>query len=155
MDESRILLDHKLPLVVARKGSKEIHCCTSGYKSQITILACANAAGTTLPQMVIFDRQRFNLEWSQGEIPNTLYGMSQKGWTDQELFSYWMTDLFVKNIPPARPVILIVNGHSSHYEPDTIRVAAEAGIVMLCLPPHTTHVAQPLDACELLSAIEG
>ena len=119
--------------------------CTSGNKSQITILAYANAAGTTLRPMVIFDGQRFNPEWSQGEIPNTLYGMSQKGWTDQELFSYWMTDLFVKNIPPARPVMLLVDGHSSHYEPDTIRLAAQAGIVMLCLLPHTTHVTQPLD----------
>ena len=55
---------------------------------EITILACDNAAGTTLPPMVIFDGQRFNPKWSQGEIPNTLYGMSQKGWADQELFWY-------------------------------------------------------------------
>ena len=43
------------------------------------ILACANAAGTTLPPMVIFDRQHFNPEWSKGEVHNTLYGMSDKG----------------------------------------------------------------------------
>ena len=38
-----------------------------------------------------------------------------------------------------------VDGHSSHYEPETIRAAADAEIVMFCLPPHSTHVAQPLD----------
>ena len=71
--------------------------------------------------------------------------MSDKGWTDQELFFYWMTELFVKYIPHTRPVILLVDGHFSHYEPETIRAAAKAGIVMFCLPPHSTHVAQPLD----------
>lgn len=87
--------------------------------------------------MVIFEGQRFNQEWSKGEVPDTLYGMSEKGWTDKELFYYWMTELFVKQIPPAHPV--------THYEPVTIRAASEQGIVVFCLPPHCTHVAQPLD----------
>ena len=145
MDESGMPLDHKPPKVLACKGTKKIHCRTSGNKAQITVIACANAAGSTLPPMVIFDGQRFNPEWSKGEVPNTLYGMSDKGWTDQELFFYWMTQLFVKHIPPTRPIMLLVDGHSSHYEPETIQAAADAGIVMFCLPPHSTHVAQPLD----------
>lgn len=61
------------------------------------------------------------------------------------IFSYWLRYLFLPNIPPGRPVLLLLDGHSSHYEPDTIRLAATEGIVILCLPPHTTHVSQPLD----------
>ena len=87
MDESGMPLDHKPPKVIAHIGTKKIHCCTSENKTQITVIACANAAGSTLPLMVIFDGQHFNPEWSKGEVPNTLYGMSDKGWTDQELFS--------------------------------------------------------------------
>ena len=71
--------------------------------------------------------------------------MSNKGWSDMELFSHWMKDLFLPHIPPARPVMLLLDGHSSHYEPDTICLAATEGVVVLCLPPHTTHVSQPLD----------
>ena len=145
MDETGMPLDHKPPKVVARKGMKKVHCRTSGNKGQITILACSNAAGSVIPPMVIFEGQRFNPEWSKGEVPDTLYGMSERGWTDQEMFFFWMTELFVKHIPPVRPVLLLVDGHSSHYEPDTIRAAAEQGIVIFCHPPHCTHVAQPLD----------
>lgn len=47
-------LYHKPPKVITCKGVKKILCRTSGNKSQITILACANAAGTTIPPMVIF-----------------------------------------------------------------------------------------------------
>jgi len=54
-------------------------------------------------------------------------------------------ELFVKHIPPARPVLLLVDGHSSHYEPETMKAAAVHGVVMFCLPPHCTHVAQLLD----------
>ncbi len=97
------------------------------------------------PPMVIFQGKRLNPEWTKGEVPCTLYGLSDKGGTDIELFSYWMKKLFSPNIPPARPVLLLLDGHSSHYEPGTIRFAEEEGIIMLCLPPHTAHVSQPLD----------
>ena len=145
MDESGMPLDHKPPKVVVPKGTKKVHCQTSGNKAQITILACGNAAGYMIPPMVIFEGKRLNPEWTKGEVPNTLYGMSEKGWTDMKLFHYWMTNLFIPNIPPARPVMLLLDGHSSHYEPDTIRIAQNEGVVVLCLPPHTTHVSQPLD----------
>ena len=62
MGESGMLLEHKRPRVVARKETKKIHSHTSENKSQVTIIACANAAGTTLPPIVNFDGQRFNPE---------------------------------------------------------------------------------------------
>ena len=95
MDETGLPLDHKPSKVVALKGAKKVHCRTSGNKMQITILACANAGGTVIPPMVIFEGKRLNAEWTKGEVPCTLYGMSDKGWTDMELFSYWMKDLFL------------------------------------------------------------
>lgn len=36
MDESGMPLNHKPPKVVARKGTRKVHCRTSGNKSQIT-----------------------------------------------------------------------------------------------------------------------
>ena len=109
------------------------------------MIACANAAGSVIPPMVIFEGKRLNCEWIKGEVPNTLYGMSEQGWTDQEFLFYWMTELFLEYIPPACPVMLLLDGHSSHYEPDTTKAAAEHGVMIFCLPPHSTHVAQPLD----------
>ena len=38
-----------------------------------------------------------------------------------------------------------MDGHSSHYNPSTIKTAAAQQIILFCLPPHTTHIAQPLD----------
>ena len=60
MDETGMPLDHKPPKIVARKGMKKVHCRTSGSKGQITMLACANAAGSVIPPIVIFEGQKFN-----------------------------------------------------------------------------------------------
>ncbi|CAG2230816.1 unnamed protein product [Mytilus edulis] len=44
-----------------------------------------------------------------------------------------------------RPVLLILDGHSSHITVDLLETAVSNQIEMFCLPPHTTHWTQPLD----------
>ena len=84
MDKSGMPLDHKQLKRVAEKGTKKVHGAASGDKSQITLVTCANAAGHVLPPMLIFKGERLNHEWTKGEVPNTLYGMSENGWIDQD-----------------------------------------------------------------------
>ena len=145
MDETGMPLDHKQPKRIAPKGMKKVYGPSSGNKCQITILACSNATGTVLPPMIIFKGERLNYEWTKGEIPNTVYGMSPQGWINHELFAEWLEKLFIKNIPQTRPVILLLDGHSSHFTPEAIKIAGENEIILFCLPPNATHVAQPLD----------
>lgn len=52
---------------------------------------------------------------------------------------------FLKYAPLARPLLLLMDGHSSHYCPDTVRMAAKEQVIMFVLPPNTTHLMQPLD----------
>lgn len=59
---------------------KKVRSHTSGNKSQTTILACANAAGQAIPSMVIFDLKNLQQQLTEGEVPGTLYGLSDKGW---------------------------------------------------------------------------
>ena len=54
----------------------------------------------------------------------------------------------MKHAVASRPLLLLLDGHSSHYEPATIRFAKEYDVIILRLPPHTTHETQPLD-CSL------
>ena len=88
------------------------------------------------------------MEWRKGEVLDTSYSLSNKGWVDTELFRGWLTDHFLKHAVGARPLLVLLNGHSSHYQSDLIfiRIAREHGVILFCLPPHTTHESQPLDA---------
>ena len=38
-----------------------------------------------------------------------------------------------------------LDGNSSHFNPATLKRAAEEKVVVFCLPPNTTHKTQPLD----------
>ena len=62
---------------------------SSGDKSQITCVGCVSAAGQYLPPMIIWDRKTLKPELTTGEFPQTIYGLSPKGWMDMELFEQW------------------------------------------------------------------
>ncbi len=64
---------------------------------------------------------------------------------DADLFSNWFTEHFLKFCGSERPIILLMDGASSHYCPDMIRTAIKQQVVLFVLPPHTTQVCQPLD----------
>ena len=73
-----------------------------------------------------------------------MFHCSDSGWVNTELFLTWL-QFFAQSIPPSRPVLLILDGHSSHVSIQAIECARSNGIHMLCLPAHTTHILQPLD----------
>ena len=109
-DESGIPLEHKLPKIVAPRGMKKVRQCTSGTKTRITILACASAAGQAIPPMVVLAGNNHNIALSKGEVPKTLYRMSQSGWRDQDMFSMWFSKQFLKHAVPTRPLSLLLDG---------------------------------------------
>ncbi|KAG5859444.1 hypothetical protein JTB14_032828 [Gonioctena quinquepunctata] len=43
------------------------------------------------------------------------------------------------------PVLLIMDNHESHVSFDSIKLAKRNNVVLLTLPPHTSHRLQPLD----------
>lgn len=145
LDESGFPLAPKPPKLVSKKGAKNPVHFTGDGKSQITVLACTSAAGYALPPFVIYDRRTLNPEYSVGEVPGSLYGLSPNGWIDKELFCDWFFNHFLLYAPQVRPLLLLMDGHSTHYCPEVIKEAAAEDIVLFVLPPNTTHCTQPLD----------
>ena len=109
-------LDPSLPHVVVERGTKHPSAIGSGDKSQITVLVCCSAVGYTLPPFVIFDRLSLKPELTTGEVPGMVNGLSKKGWIDGDLFNMWFSRHFLTHAPPVRPLLLLMDGHSSHYK---------------------------------------
>ena len=143
-DESGIPLNPQGIKIVDQKGSKYPSHVTSGDKSQLTVMACTCAAGYFIPPIIIFDRKKCIYAWADGEVPGTLYGLSQNVWINSQQFYGWFQH-FLEYTPQKRSLLLLLDGHSTHYCPETIKLAAESNIVICALPPHTTHIVQPLD----------
>ena len=124
------------PKIIAGKGQKHPVATTSGEKSQITVLSCCNAGGYVIPPMVIFDCK---VELTLGEMPDTMYRLSSIGWIDSDLFEQWFLHHILPYAPPVCPLLLIMDGHSSHFNPTTINMAAQRRFCYLCCH-RTQHI---------------
>ena len=124
----------------------------TGKKGQVTVVTCAS--GQILPPTIIFDAKNVNHFWTIDGLPDASYGCSDKGWMTTELFEPWLVNHFLKHAVSAQPLLLLLDGHSIHHQPEVIRLARDRQVLMLCLPPHTTHDAQPLD-CTVFSPFKS
>jgi hypothetical protein len=74
--------------------------------------------------------------------------MSSSGWMEESNFTEWFRTIFVPSVTDllaTGPVVLLMDGHSSHYSLQLIEYAKSVGVILYCLPPRTTHVLQPFD----------
>ncbi|SAM82250.1 uncharacterized protein UBRO_20994 [Ustilago bromivora] len=77
-----------------------------------------------------------------------VFATGQNGWTNNELALHWLKDCFDKHTKQraqGKYQLLILDGHGSHITAEFIQQARDSHIVCLCLPPHATHLLQPLD----------
>ena len=142
-DETGLPINPACHQVITTIASKSTFTITDGTKGQYTVLACTCATGTAIPPFIVVNRKTLGSDFTKGEVPGTFYGLSTNGWITQELFHQWFLNHLLKYASPKRPIILIMDGHSSHYCPATIKVAAEHRVILFTLPPNTTHLTQP------------
>lgn len=75
-------------------------------------------------------------------------GVSEKGWTSDDLTIYWLKEVFDPNTR-RRTVgthrLIILNGPGSHVTPEFDKFCAANSIVVLQMPPRSSNLLQPLD----------
>lgn len=113
--EFPLIIEHLMLLL--RKEQKKFRYRTSGRKGQVTIVACANAAGQVIPPMINYDAKNLQHAWTKGEVPGTKYGLSEKGWINCELFEGWLAEHFIQHAVSSRPLLLLLDGYSTHFQP--------------------------------------
>ncbi|XP_062331300.1 uncharacterized protein LOC134031609 [Osmerus eperlanus] len=138
-------MDKSRDRVLVKKGCKHPYKQAPGTRDHITVLACLNAAGGDIPPFVIYGNGFPGGAYTTGAPRGTLFGKSPSGYIDSELFRRWFQDHFIKHAVRERPLLLIFDGHKSHLDLEVINTARREGVVLLCLPPHLSHVLQPLD----------
>ena len=147
-DETGLPLNPPCPKIVDKVGTRNPCYVTGNTKVQITVLASTSAAGIAIPPLVVMKKRPITQFITEGEVPGTTYGLSENGWMNREVFSSWFSQHFLQYAHQDCPILLLMDGHSSHYCPDTITLAAENQVILYALPPNTTHLTQPLDrAC--------
>ncbi|THV07191.1 CENP-B protein [Dendrothele bispora CBS 962.96] len=115
-----------------------------GDRELVTIIECISADGTPIHPSLVFKGTRRDLTWGAENYCNASISHSVKGWTDQEIGFKWIQRDFE---PATRKKLnsddeyrlLILDGHNSHTTYQFCNFAEKHKIIILCLPPHTTH----------------
>lgn len=75
------------------------------------------------PPMVIWDPKTLSPELCDGEVPGTVYWLSDRGWIDKKLFNVLFSNHFFAYATCTRPLLHLLDWHSSHCCPETVRLA--------------------------------
>ena len=155
MDEKGFLiglLQHCKRIVTAKYLAKghTIGIQQDGNREFLSLVACVNAIGRALSPTLIYKGASHDLQttWlddfdhSQDEAN---FAASEKGWTNEELGLSWLERVFNKETKTRGWRLLIVDGHSSHVNMRFIDYCDQHRIILVILPPHSTHRLQPLD----------
>lgn len=57
----------------------------------MTVVVFVSASDYAIPPMIVYDQKLLHQDMYKNEIGGTLYGLSSKGWIDQELYGAWFT----------------------------------------------------------------
>ena len=134
--------------VVALKGCKNVHRLGSDNKEQITVLACVSAKDEFLKPLVIFPGVRDPKPNFSGVNSDDFdIGKSKNGWMTSEVFFTWLSSIFYPSVKDTVqfPIIIFLDGHSSHYTLPVSDFCRDHDIIVYLLPPHASHILQPLD----------
>lgn len=119
-------------------------------KERVTILPCANAAGTHTLKMVVVGKSKKPRAFKNIDLPVHYYGQ-KSAWMTKELFKKWFDECFVPEVRkwlkdhnlPRKALLLLDNapGHPSEGELTT----KDKCITAMFLPPNCTALIQPMD----------
>ena len=67
----------------------------------------------------------------RGIYRGRMYALSpDSGWMDSKIFYEWFEHHFFEYPPSGRTLLLLLDSHSSHYNPTFIYYAAQKGVMM-------------------------
>lgn len=117
-----------------------------GDREWATLIAGINAIGWMVPPFFIFKAKNHDRAWYYNP-KDWRIAVSDNGWTTNQLGLAWLRH-FIHHTE-ARTVgsyrLLILDGHESHKSLAFQDLCEFSKIITLCMPPHASHILQPLD----------
>ena len=148
IDETGISTEHTPRRIICDRETKA-QAITSARTSNVTIIAGANAMGNLIPPFYIFPGQRWIDALLDGAAPGSAGQMSQSGWSNSKIFEHYIQSHLSKHAGlfdgNPKHTLVLYDGHKSHISLTLTEWAKKRNVTLFVLPPHTSHLTQPLD----------
>ena len=120
-----------------------------GNREWATAIICTSGDGFDVPPFLLVQGVYHLANWyTEGGLPNSwALKPTTKGWTDNETGLDWVKhfDKHTRSRTQGGYRMLVLDGHESHQSVDFETYCKNHNIIPLCLPPHSSHITQPLD----------
>ena len=147
MDQTGISSVQKPGKILSQRGMKQVGKLISlEIWKTITVVCAMNSIGNYISPMFIFSRKRMVQTLFNGASFGSIGYCSFSGWIDTALFLHWLIHFQsqVKATPESK-VLMMLDNHASHVSLPAINFCRKNNIMMLSIPPSTSHRLQPLD----------
>jgi len=139
----------KATRVVVDKTARSRYSAQPGRQEWVSVIECISMDGTSLLPMIIFKGKTLSTAWLSENTPtNWFFSVNSQGWTSNEHAKKWLKEDFepcTLEKANGEPRLLIFDGHGSHTTVDVVRHCILNRIHLALLPPHSSHLTQPLD----------
>jgi hypothetical protein len=133
--------------IITRDPDRQAYLGSSTNRELVTVCETISADGDALPPMIILSGILHQEKWYTKLPDNYLVGVSETGYSNDELSMDWLKhfDRFSARRCLGAHRLLLLDGYGSHCTKEFIDYCDEHKIIPFCLPPHTSHLLQPLD----------
>jgi hypothetical protein len=150
-DETGFMMGVIFPgmVVTTSEGRTKAKLVQPGNREWATVIQGVNAAGWAIPPFIILAAQYHLENWyRECNLPyDWRLATTENGWTTNEVGLDWIKHFNSYTAPRTKGVfrMLILDGYESHHSADFETYCQEQKIITVCMPPHSSHLLQPLD----------
>ncbi|APA14283.1 hypothetical protein sscle_12g090530 [Sclerotinia sclerotiorum 1980 UF-70] len=120
-----------------------------GNREWATAIICGNGEGETIPPFLVVQGQIHLSNWyTETDFPaDWAIKPTSNGWTNNETGLEWLKhfDKHTIHRRKGKYRMLVLDGHESHESISFQSYCKENDIICIRLPPHSSHLTQPLD----------
>lgn len=120
-----------------------------GNREWVSIIQGISSYGWAIPPFIIFKGANHLSAWYEdSSLPQDwVITLSENGWTTNEIGHEWIQhfDKHTKSRTTGTYRLLVLDGHESHISAQFQQYCQDNKIITLCMPPHSSHILQPLD----------
>ena len=147
LDETSFCQDPGKSKIIGLKGFQATRTTSSPGRDNTTELFACNSWGQKIIPLIIFKGTYLWNTWlPDDDSIDSAFAPTSKGWMEPSVFEGFFSNVLIPEIcKTGKPQLVIYDGHSTHLDLNVILKAKENKITLLKLPPHSSHILQPLD----------
>lgn len=136
-------------VVTSSEGRGRVKKIQPGNWEWVTVIQAVQSGGYAIPPYVVAAGKMHLESWYRNSPlpPDWTIDLSETGWTNNRIGVDWIKHFETHSRPHTTEGkrLLVLDGHESHHSLEFEDCCRFNNIITLCMPPHSSHLLQPLD----------